>query len=398
MGNSSSFLPSYSCLDANLSRNTVTPEFWDSFSISDDFRSSSIVLAVIVLLLFLVGLPSNVIIAASIIGKKLYREPTHILLLNLAISDSLVCLLVMPQVIVAGFAGGYVFGDSDYVRCQVCQSGLILVALTLISMYTIGFLSVDRFVFIKFPLHYSMYITPLRVTLVVATAWVLSLSVALIPLSGFAEYKYSYTTSACILNLIGRNKATYYVGTLLFLNLVPVIVVIVTNIWIACFVRKEIHKVYKVRKSLSSNEQLRLQKLNIQKAIRRKKNKKQLTLIRVFGAILIASVVVWLPLVIHIILLQTVDPNDIPLGVYVIVFVCLVLHSVLHPLIEGCIIPEIKSSFKNILGISVCKKCCRKDAGGVKKDTEPSESNSLNSGSCTCMDFCSYAVLQASSV
>lgn len=397
MGNSStSFLPAYSCFDANLSRSSVTPEYWDSFSINDDFRSSSIALAVIVLLFFLVGLPSNVIIIVSIIQQKLYREPTHILLLNLAISDSLVCLLVMPKVIVAGFAGSYIFGDSDFVRCQVCQSGLILVGLTLISMYTIGFLSVDRFVFIKFPLHYSRYVTPRRVFLVVAAAWLLSFSVALIPISGFGEYKYSYTTSSCILNLLGRTKTIYYVGVLLVLNLVPVVVAVVSNIWIACFVRKEIQNVYRIRKTLSGSQQLRIQKLNMQKAVRRKKNRKQLTLIRVFGALLIACIVVWLPVVVHIILLQTVDPNNIPLGVYMLVYLCLILHSVLHPLIEGCFIPEIKIAFNNILGISSCKKCCHKSV--VKRDAEMStlsEDNTLNSGSC--LDLCSFAVLQANS-
>ena len=361
MGNSStSFLPAYSCSDANLSRSSITPAYWDSFSINDDFKNSSIALAVIVLLFLIISFPSNVVIIVSIIQQKLYKQPTHILLLNLAISDSLVCLLVMPMVIVAGFAGSYIFGGNDYVRCQVCQTGLILTALTLISIWNIGFLSVDRFIYIKFPLRYSRYVTAPRIIILVCVSWVLSISAAVMPLAGFGEIKYSYSTSACIVNILGKAENVYYTITLLVLNLIPVMVAVVTNIWIACLVNKEIGIIYKIRKSFSSSRQLRTQKRNTQKQIRRKKNKKQLTLVRVFGAILVACIVVWFPLVVHIILLLTIDPNDIPLGIYVIVYLCLILHSVLHPLIEGCFIPEIKTTFKNILGVSLCGKCCAK--------------------------------------
>lgn len=400
MGNSStSFLPAYSCFDSNLSRNLVTPEYWDSYSINDDFKNSSIAIAVIVLLFFLIGLPSNVVIIVSIIQQKLYKEPTHILLLNLAISDFLVCLLIMPMVIVAGFAGGYIFGDSDYVRCQVCQSGLIIIALTLISMYNIGFLSVDRFIFFKFPLRYSRYITVPRVIVMVTSAWILSVSAALIPLSGFGEIKYSYTTSACIISFLGRAENIYYIVFALVLNLIPVVVTVITNVWIACLARKEIGNIYRIRKSSSNDQQLKIQKINMQKALQRKRNKKQLVLIRVFGAILIACFVVWMPLVIFFVVWQLVDDNNIPLGIYVLVYLCLILHSVLHPLMEGCFIPEIKRTFKNVLGITCCEKNCKKKRkDGPNKDSTVNEDNTLDDGSVSCWDICSLAVLPANPV
>ena len=137
MGNSTSIL-SISCNVENLSRNSVTPEYWDSASISGEFSANSTAIAVILLLFLLVGLPANVVIIVSILHQKLYKEATHILLLNLAISDLLFCVLIIPINVTAGFAGGYIFGGSDYVRCQVCKTGVIFTALSVFSVNILG--------------------------------------------------------------------------------------------------------------------------------------------------------------------------------------------------------------------------------------------------------------------
>ena len=187
MGNSSISLPDYSCSDANLSRNSVTPEYWESSSISDDFRANSTATAVIMLILFIVGLPANIIIIVSILYQKLYKETTHILLLNLAISDLLVCLLVMPFTIVTGFAGGFIFGDSDHTRCQVCQTGLILIVLTSFSVGILAMISVDRFIFIKFPLRYETVVTLPRITIAIIVTLLFSILHSILPLFGFGE-------------------------------------------------------------------------------------------------------------------------------------------------------------------------------------------------------------------
>ena len=150
MGNSSiGFVVTHSCKDDNISRSSITPEYWDSAGISEAYKVNSFALAVIMLIFLLIGLPANATIIVTIIYRKLYKETTYILLLNLAISDFLVCLLVLPFQIIAGFAGGYIFGESDYRRCQVCQAGLILTALTVFSINMLAFMSIDRFVFIK---------------------------------------------------------------------------------------------------------------------------------------------------------------------------------------------------------------------------------------------------------
>ena len=366
----------------------MTPEYWYSFTTNEDIHKSSLAVGIIVTLFLLIGLPSNLIIIVSIVGKRLYKDTTHILLLNLAISDLLVCLLVMPMVIVTGFAGGFAFGNSDYVRCQVCQTGtILLIALTLLSMYNVGFLSLDRFIFIVLPLHYRRYVTVPRVAIALCMTWIASTAVSLVPLLGFGEARYVHYITGCT-TTFGTAPDVYYIALLLILNLIPVIITVFTNLWIACLVRREINKIYKARKSLSGDQQLKNQKLNMQRQIRKKNNKKQLALIQVFGAIVVANFIVWTPLVILVVLTQTVQAGEIPLGCYITAYFCIIVHSVLHPLIEGCLIPEIKVVFKRILGFSCCFK-----TGTNSNETTEDDSTMSYSDRWDCCNVCALAVL-----
>lgn len=399
MGNSStSALPKYSCYgDDYLSRNSVTPEFWDTHNISDAFRITSLIQAVIILLFLIIGLPSNAIIILSIIWQKLYKETTHILLLNLVISDLLVCLLVMPTTIIAGFSGGFIFGDSDYVRCQVCQTGLIFTGLTVLSVNILGLISLDRFIFIKFPFKYNKYVTVPRVIIIVIAVWLISILEAVMPLFKFGEVKYAYSMSSCVTTFTGKVVNKYYSVSLVVLNLVPIIVIIVTNIWIACLVKKQIRKVYMTRKTLSNKLDVIKYNNEIRKKVHKTRNKKQLVLIRAFGAILVTNLIVWTPLVISTLLLQIVDEDTIPIGMYTLVYVCLMVHSVVHPLIEGCLISEIKMTFKKICGVTLCEKILhrrrrRRSVAAVSMNCK-TDVSSPSSPTGSCLDVCSLAVL-----
>ena len=390
MGNSStSHLPAYSC-NNNLSRNSVSPEYWDSSSISSDFKNGGLTTGVIFLMFFIVGLPANAIIITAILLKKLYKDTTHILLLSLAVSDFLMCLLVWPVIIVTGFVGKYILGDSDYVRCQVCQMGVLPIALIYISVFTLSFLSVDRFIYIKFPLRYSRYVTVPRVTISIITVWMLSIAVSVIPLLGFGEIRYNYTLSECTISFIGRSTNSYYILVLVLVGLVPVTTIIVTNIWIACIVRKQIAEVYKVRRTMDSQER-GTHNDSLQERIKKQKNTKQLTLIRVFGAILVANFVAWFPLLAITILLQLVDDNQASgIGLYIFAQICLYSHAVFHPLIEGCIIPDIKKTFKTLFGIHLCQKhCCKKKVVNIADNTPEDSTRSCRS----CLDVFSAAIL-----
>ena len=391
MGNSStSHLPSYvSCSDDNLSSDSITTEYWDTASINPDFKIASIVMATILLLYLIIGLTGNVILIVFIISKHL-KEPTHILLLNLAISDAFLCGLFMPFGIVSGYAGGFVFGSSDKMRCQVCQLGIVFSALSIASLNTLGVISFDRFVYFKYPLSYPRYVTITKTVIVIILVWLFSALQSVLPLFGFGEIRYTYSLCFCYVYLYGSThiaKNVYYLMLLAIFGLFSWITMIVTNTWIIIIVKVQIKKLYKIRKSFRNrNERLNHQQ-SLRKEIRKAKNKKQLALLRTFGTLLIANLITWLPLVLQSFATFIIDSEDIPIGVYMFVYFSFISHSVLHPIIEGCLIPELKTKFKNIL--CPCKK---QDKATLKKSGE----DDGPTGCRTYLDICSFALLSES--
>ena len=397
MGNStSSFLPAYSCNDANLSRNTITPEYWNTHSISEDYKAASISTGVVMLIVFILGFLGNALIIIGIVYRHLFKEPTYILLLNLAISDFLLCLLVMPFTIISALSGGYIFGNSDYVRCRVCQTGIIFTVLTTVSLDVLALISLDRFIFIKFPLRYSKIVTVKRLMVVISLVWLKSIAESILPLFGFGEVKFTYSLSTCTLYLYGKTHLTrniYYVILLAALGLIPISIIIITNIWILLIVKRHIKKVYKARKSL------RTQDWNRYTRVQKTKHRKELALIRVFGAILIANFITWAPFIIHAIVSLKVEPDTTPLGYYILIYFSTTVHTVLHPLIEGFFLPEIKDIFKKMF---FCKKFIDKQepesntCNGLQLEDSTNTSDGKTSTMCCnggCLDICSFAVL-----
>lgn len=146
----------YSCYEGRLSNVSITSDFW---VIPEKVRPAALSTAVFTLAFIVVGLPGNLLIILSVLWQRLYKEPTHILLLNLAIADLLVCVLVFPFTMVSGFAGSFVLGGSDSTKCKWCMTAVIFVALCLFSLHMLALMSVDRFIFVKFPLRYHRIMT-----------------------------------------------------------------------------------------------------------------------------------------------------------------------------------------------------------------------------------------------
>lgn len=410
MGNASTIVQNVRCFDPNLSRTSVTEELWDIHGISDTYTSNSIATAVVILILFMIGFPSNIIIIASILHQKLYKESMHILLLNLAISDLLVCLFMMPPMIVTGFSGGFIFGDSDYIRCQFCQGAIIFVALTVFALNILAAITLDRFIFIKFPMHHNRYVTTPKILAIVLFLWIFSIVESLPPVLGFGSITFAFSISSCTVSFFGQGKYSmniYYVMLLVFLALVPLVIIIIFNVWVACIVGKQIKVVYRTRRSFGNREELKKYNEGLRKKIHKKKNRKQLVLVRAFSAILISTIVSWAPLMIHsLVALAIDDSNSIPLGIYSFVFISFIMHSVLHSLIEGLFIPEIKMTYKKVLGyfflqrlyVKFFKRRRKKMSIVSTAPLNPSLGDVEPSGSCcvslqNCCEFCGFAVI-----
>ena len=340
----------YSCYAIRYGNDSMAPALW---VITERSRPSSLVTAVCTLVFIIIGLPGNALIILSILRQRLYREPAHILLLDLALTDLLVCVLVMPLTVVAGFAGGWVLGDSDRAKCAWCLTGLVFVALCLLSLHTLALMSLDRLLFIKCSMKYGRYVTTRRTVLCIIVLWVVCLVFSTFPSFGFGDVRFTYSISTCSLKIFGETRLTSNINYLIFLVAIavcPFTVIIVCNAWLLCIVQQHIRRMYAVRKTLPKNSEQR----SFRNQLRREKNHKQLRLTGVFVAVIGSNVLTWLPLIVRAVL-TAVKGNDLfPLGVYVFVYLSLTSSAVFHPLIQACLIPEVRAQCKRFLTVTFC--------------------------------------------
>jgi hypothetical protein len=203
----------------------------------------------------------------------------------------------------------------------------------------------------------------------IAVTWLFSIAQGILPLVGFGEIKYSYSFAACILNIYNDSpliRNIYYAVLLVALSLIPLTVIVICNIWTACIARKHIMKVYRMRRTIKHKEEWKKYNQDILKT----RNKKQLALMRGFGGILVGNLIVWMPCILFVMISLVVDDNLIPVGIYTFVYVTFIMHTVVHPLVEGCFIPEIRETAMGMFGVSACKKRFENKGKGTVSDLQ----------------------------
>ena len=176
----------FSCL-IEFSNDSLSEFYW--IVNPDDLElatGNSYAIAVILSLFLLLGLPWNLFVVCAIIKKCLYSQPIIMLMLNL-----LLYILVMLFNIISGIAGEYVFGETDLVRCRVCQTGVALIILPFVSVHTLCLMSIDRFIYLKRPLRYAEIVTPRRTLAAIISAWLLCIAISIPPLVGFGEIRFN---------------------------------------------------------------------------------------------------------------------------------------------------------------------------------------------------------------
>ncbi len=349
------------CLSSNLSREDVTEEAW---SLNATERGSNSVYAIssILFICTVAGSLLNIFVLAALVYNKFWRVPSTFLLFNLALVDLLTCAFILPFMTVAGFAGGvFIFGSSDYERCHSCQAGVVIVIWMLYtSMHIIAIMSLDRLIYIKRPLQYDKWITIPRMAVILLVIWIFCLLLCIPPLFGFGVIGFSRVVGTCAPLFTTRSHlgpGYYYIGFLVLEVMIPLGVLVISNIWLLCFVRKGIKS--RFENTYQEKGDARISEVN--KQAKKKYIAQQLRMVKVFGSIFVSNFVTWSPIVFVFIAMAAIGLSNVPPAALGIVFFCFLIQAVIHPMLESLLSARVRKIAKKIF----CVRCMKKSIENI---------------------------------
>ena len=282
----------FPCRERFPSTNTTSPFIW---SILPDLQGARIYVAIIEALFFVVGVLWNLFVIVSYcIKPMLLIEPANIYLFNLAVINLLLCIFVTFTCFISEVTGEFIFGSSDLVRCNYCLFlGVVLHTFISLSLHTLTALSVDRFVILFRPMSYKSIFNWKKAVAIQASLWALSIVISIPPVFGFGEYEFNLALASCNARWSGESyRGIGNINYVIFFGteaIFPIVILTFTNIWIIKIVRSFLKRRITRRRTYRGDDS------DKSKEEEEKYQRQQKQLIRVFGALFVAHIVCWTP-------------------------------------------------------------------------------------------------------
>ena len=329
---SGSINDTFSCITSDLNPDAVTDkEFW---SLRESVALGGPAIAFFESLIFFVAVGWNLFIVITYILKyKLLKEPANVFLFSLAITDILICVMVVPFTIVSAAAGEFLIGNNDVGRCIACSTqGFFYILFTILSIHLLAMLSIDRFILLSKPFTHWKYRKPhLAVAGVIFVCiWCFLFSIP--PAFGFGEWEFNRNLGLCLPRWSPINNL-YYMGVVIIEALIPIILLLIMNIWTYKIISLFIKRKETRRKSFSSKIEDKTSQ----------QQQQQGQLVKVFAALFIANIITWTPTVIIFISVIITGGDNIPDWTYIIGWLTYLTNPMIHPILESFFIKELRT-------------------------------------------------------
>ena len=291
----------------------------------------------LMLLFFLIGLPWNVMVIGVTLKKKLYSQPSLMLMLNLAVAN--IFILLSNTLLTVIVTIGHRFVDF----APICKIGIFITLFPLVSTHTIAMMSVDRVIYLKKPLTYHLIVTPWRTFIAIAVMWIFSIAVVIPIIEKLVIHEVLQDSCTDLVSKVWVIKlilADFILATLVqFVGCGCIIFITRTHL------RKKLHRTLNdsfVRNGGTPTETRR------RNAVLKDYSKGQLRLLFVFGAIFVTDLLSLIPLV-SIFAVSAIIGYDPPSYIFATFYIIYLSRSAINPILEVSLTHEIRDA--------LCKGC-----------------------------------------
>lgn len=327
----------FNCRMSDLSSENVTNStFW---SLRDSVGQGGIAIALFESIILLLAFGWNLFIFITFLIKyKLLKEPANILIFAVSITDIFICILIIPFPLVVAASGEFIIGSTDKIRCVFCSfQGYFFMLMTELSIHFLALLSIDRCFLLSKPLKYKTLKPRWTRFIVISIFCILFMSalLALPPAFGFGEWEFNRNFGLCLPRWTPFGNGIYMI-LLFFEGLIPIIILAVTNIWTYKIVNRFLRRNLERRKSFRVTQE----EIETEQSAHRSQ---QSQLVKVFGALFIANIASWSPLLIVMFLLAVLGGDSLPNWIYIIGWFFYLLNPTAHPILESFFIKELRA-------------------------------------------------------
>ena len=323
---------------SELSRDSTSPFVWQ---LAPEVQDGRPYVATVEAIFLVVGLLWNIfVLLCYSLKPKLLKEPANIYLCNLALINFLLTILITMPCFTVEVAGEFIFGDSDYVRCHICDFlGVVLHTFISLSLHTMAALSVDRFIILFRPLKYKMIFNWKKALAIQITLWIVSVAISIPPIFGFGKYEFNLVFAACNARWTGQGtlglRNIDYVTFFGLEAIIPIAVLTVTNIGVIKIVKQFLKSRVTRQRSFRSDGKDGAEE-------ERKYKRQQNQLIKVFGALFIAHILCWTPVLTVTFIALGIGPTRIPIQVFLVSWLAYLTIPVIHPILESFFVKDLR--------------------------------------------------------